>query len=164
VVVLLPESGDRYLSKMFDDNWMRENGFLGSDRSQHSVADVLSTHPRMTLITAEPNTRLLEMVAMMKQHDISQIPIVDKEGKPLGIVTEVDLLSHLAHADHVHDPQETIETIVNPNLVTVTPQDSVSSVMSAFERGRVIGVVEGQHLVGMITKIDLIDYLTRQIG
>jgi len=162
-VVLLPDSGDRYLSKMFDDNWMRENGFLGSDRSQDKVADVLNTHPRMPLITAQPNTRLTEMVAMMKEHDISQVPVVDNERKPLGIVTEVDLLSHLAHADHIHDPQETIEPIVNPNLVTVTPQDSVEHVLSAFERGKVIGVVEGERLVGMITKIDLIDYLTRKI-
>jgi len=53
--------------------------------------------------------------------------------------------------------------MVNPNIVTVQPQASVESVLGVFERGKVIAIAEGDHPVGILTKIDLIDYLTRQM-
>jgi len=163
VVVLLPDSGGRYLSKLFDDNWMRENGFLTSGREAETVSDLLSHRSAGALVTARPEDRLTEVVERMKSHDISQLPVVDEQGKLIGIVSEMDLLDHLLHANHIHDPSETIAPMVNPNIVTVQPQASVESVLGAFERGKVIAIAEGDHPVGILTKIDLIDYLTRQM-
>ncbi len=162
-VVLLPDSGNRYLSKVFDDNWMRENGFMPSGWSEKTVADVLSSHERFALVTAQPDDRMTAVVACMKEYDISQVPVVDARGKLVGIVTEVDLLEHLLHGGHEHDPAETIASIINPNVLTVASSMSVESVLTAFERGRVIVVVEGDRPVGILTKIDLIDYIAGQI-
>ena len=103
------------------------------------------------------------VVALMKEYDISQVPVVDADGKLLGIVTEVDLLEHLLHAGHEHDPAETIAAIVNPNVITVSLGASLEGVLTAFERGKVVIVVEQERPVGILTKIDVIDLVARQI-
>jgi cystathionine beta-synthase len=161
-VVLLPDTGSRYLSKFYDDNWMRENAFLEDERSQVRVADVLRRKLGRELIKVNSHARLNDVVRLMKEHDISQIPVVDREGRLVGIVTEVDLLDHLVHANHVHDPEETITPMINPNVISVSPEDSLDSVLAVIERGRVVTVLQDGQPVGILTKIDLIDYLTGQ--
>jgi cystathionine beta-synthase len=162
-VVLLPDSGDRYLSKLYDDNWMRENGFLSNGWAGSRVADVLNRPDRIDLVTARSDDRMSAVIAMMKEYDISQVPVVDARGKLTGIVTEVDLLEHLLHGTHEHDPAETIAGIVNPNVVTVNTTASLESVLTNFERGKVVIVVDDDQPVGILTKIDLIDLMARQI-
>ncbi len=162
-VVLLPDSGDRYLSKLFDDTWMQENGFMTSGWSAKKVADVLGGRPRIELVTAQPNDRVTAVVAEMKDYEISQLPVVDEQGSLVGMVTEADLLDHLLHAGHQHDPAETIASIVNPNVTTVSPDTAVENVLAAFERGKAVVVVDADRPVGILTKIDLIDYMTGQI-
>jgi cystathionine beta-synthase len=161
-VVLLPDTGSRYLSKFYDDNWMRENDFLEDDRSQVRVADVLRRKLGHELIKVTAHARLNDVVQLMKEHDISQIPVVDPAGRLEGIVSEVDLLDHLVHANHIHDPEETITPMINPNVISASPEDNLESILSAFERGRVVTVVQDGQPVGILTKIDLIDYLTGQ--
>ncbi|HEY4723327.1 MAG TPA: pyridoxal-phosphate dependent enzyme, partial [Anaerolineae bacterium] len=162
-VVLLPDSGDRYLSKLFDDNWMRENGFMETSWSGQTVVEVLNNREHLQLIAAMPDDRMTAVVALMKEYDISQVPVVDADGKLLGIVTEVDLLEHLLHAGHAHDPAETIASIINPNVTTVTSGAGMESVLAAFERGKVVIVVEDERPMGVLTKIDVIDLMARQI-
>jgi cystathionine beta-synthase len=159
VVVILPDSGNRYLSKVFDDTWMRENGFFESEQ-RATVGDVLKARHTEKLITASPEEHMNKVVGWMKQHDISQVPVVDDSGQLIGIVSEMDLLDHLLHADHVHDPEETIAPLMSPNVVSVDIGAGVDSVLNAFERGKVIVVTEHDLPVGILTKIDLIDYLT----
>jgi cystathionine beta-synthase len=162
-VVLLPDSGDRYLSKLYDDNWMRENGFLSNGWSGNRVADLLNRPDRIDLVTARSDDRMSAVIALMKEYDISQVPVVEGQGKLVGIVTEVDLLEHLLHGGHEHDPAETIASIVNPNVVTVGTGASLESVLTNFERGKVVIVVDDNQPVGILTKIDLIDLMARQI-
>lgn len=162
-VVLLPDSGDRYLSKLYDDNWMRENGFLSNGWSGNRVADLLNRPDRIDLVTARSEDRMSSVIALMKEYDISQVPVIDGQGKLVGIVTEVDLLEHLLHGVHEHDPAETIAPIVNPNVVTVNTGTSLESVLTNFERGKVVIVMDDDRPVGILTKIDLIDMMARQI-
>ena len=159
VVVILPDSGSRYLSKVFDDTWMRENGFFESGQ-RSTVGEVLKARRKEKLITAYSEDPMNNVVSWMKQHDISQIPVVDKAGRLIGIVTEMDLLDHLLHADHVHDPEETIAPLMNPNVFAVEAGTGIESVLNAFERGKVVVVTQDNLPVGILTKIDLIDYLT----
>ena len=162
-VVLLPDSGNRYLSKLFDDFWMWENGFMAPGWPSKSVADVLGSRSRRELITAQPGDRMTAVAAEMKEYEISQVPVVDEQGKLVGMVTEVDLLDHLLHAEHEHDPAETIAPMVNPNVTTVPSDVSVENVLTAFERGKAVVVVDDDRPVGILTKIDLIDYMAGQI-
>lgn len=161
-VVLLPDSGNRYLSKIFDDTWMRENGFLADERAEVTVAEVMQSRKIPSLITATPAERMTRVVELMRTYDISQIPVVDGQGSLIGIVTEVDLLDHLLHAQHIHDPEETIAAIVNPTVLSVEMDEKAERALPAFERGRVVAVTDHGHPVGILTKIDLIDFLARR--
>ena len=162
-VVLLPDTGSRYLSKFFDDNWMRENNFLPDEKAQIRVIDVLRRKLGQELIKVTPNARMTDVVHLMKSNDISQIPVVGEDGKLVGMVSEVDLLDHLVHATHVHDPEETITGMINPDVPTAAPEQTLEGVLGAFEGGKAITVVEDQNPVGILTKIDLIDYLSTHL-
>ncbi len=159
IVVILPDSGNRYLSKMFDDTWMRENGFFESEQ-RATVGDVLKFLHTRKLITAYAEDRMNIVVGWMKRNDISQVPVVDKTGRLIGIVTEMDLLDHLLHAGHIYNPEETIASLVNPNVVSVATDTAVDAVLNSFERGKVVVVTQNDLPAGILTKIDLIDYLT----
>jgi cystathionine beta-synthase len=84
VVVVLPDSGSRYLTKFFDDNWMRENGFLNTDWSQGTVGDFIQASPLRPVVTATSEETLGAVIKRMKQHDFSQLPVVDSEGGAAG--------------------------------------------------------------------------------
>ncbi|MDD5369390.1 MAG: pyridoxal-phosphate dependent enzyme [Anaerolineaceae bacterium] len=163
-VVILPDSGFRYLSKIYDDNWMRENGFLPSPKASDTVTTLLKSRTKLPLIVSKSDEAMNAVVEKMNRYDISQLPVVDGENRLIGMISESDLLDHLLRADHVHDPTETISPIVNPNVLT-TPEDAkVESVLPAFERGKVVIITTPDGLpVGMLTKIDIIDYLTEKI-
>ena len=161
VVVVLPDSGSRYLSKVFDDDWMRENGFLESAWTELRVADVLAAKTLQALYTARPGDRQIDVIALMKQHDISQVPVVD-DGRLLGMVTEVELLDHMLMGGHTHDPAESIKPLVRREVATVAPDTSLETLMSIFATRRAVLVMEGDQLVGIIAKIDLLDFLARQ--
>jgi cystathionine beta-synthase len=158
-VVILPDSGDRYLSKVFDDNWMREHSYFSTPLVEDTVGGVLKKKDGLPLITTSPHDLLTEVVGLMKSYDISQLPVTDESGSLVGIVTETDLLDHLLHADHVHDPEETIAAIVNPNVTIVFLEESIETVMAAFEGDKFVVVAEQDKAVGILTKIDIVDYL-----
>ncbi|MGW8251144.1 MAG: pyridoxal-phosphate dependent enzyme [Anaerolineales bacterium] len=158
VVVILPDSGDRYLSKFLNDDWMRENGFMASTWAELRVADVLRAKSIQSLYIARPGDSQADVIAMMKKHDISQVPVVE-EGRLVGIVTEVELLDHLLTSDHPHQPGETIEALVRPQVATVNPDTALEVLMSLFTTRRVAVVVEDGRTVGIITKIDLLDFM-----
>ncbi|MFQ5614567.1 MAG: cystathionine beta-synthase, partial [Anaerolineae bacterium] len=162
VLVILPDSGSRYLSKVFDDDWMRENGFLESAWVEVRAADILVAKTIQTVHTAQTTDRQADVIALMKQHDISQVPVVE-DGRLAGIVTEVELLDHMLTAGHAHDPDETIEAIIRPDVTTVTPNTPLEALMSVFANRRVVVVVEEEQVVGIITKIDLLDFLAGQV-
>ncbi|MHB8113045.1 MAG: cystathionine beta-synthase [Chloroflexi bacterium GWB2_54_36] len=161
-VVILPDTGNRYLSKLFDDNWMRENGYLPASRSEDTVAALIDFRNKGPVITATSGERITAVVEKMKAYEISQLPVVDDTGRLIGIVSEVDLLDHLLHAGHIHDPEETISGIINPSVVTVEPGSSIELLLSVFDRGKVAVIVADGRPVNVLTKIDLIDYLTEK--
>jgi cystathionine beta-synthase len=149
---------------MFDDTWMRENGFLEAGWQAKTVSEVLNSRPHLELTTACPEDRMVEVAARMKTKDISQLPVVEAEGKLIGIVTESALLEHLLHNGHIHDPADTIAAIVNPKVQTVPPEANVGTVLNAFDCDKVVIVARAGRPVGILTKIDLIEYVTGQIG
>lgn len=157
VVVILPDSGTRYLSKIFSDDWMRENRFLETPFGHGTVADVLRNKPNV-VITAAPHETKRAVIAKMKQFNISQVPVVS-DGKYLGIVSEVTLLNHML-TEPEHSQDETIEDIVSTQAAaTVTPETSLDSLADAFAQGQVAVVMDDGSVCGIVTKIDLIDYV-----
>ncbi len=163
VVVILPDSGNRYLSKIFDDNWMSENGFMPVAKITDSIALLLETSNKIPLVVTRPDEEISAVVDKMNRYDISQLPVVDEDGRLVGLVAEADVLDHLLHASRERDPLESIAKIVNPKVPTASIDESIENILPIFKKSEVVVVVNVTNQpVGMITKIDLIEYLTHK--
>jgi len=169
VVVLLPDNGSRYLSKVFDDNWMRENRFLETEWADVTVATVLARKGRLELMTIGADATVGETVSKLKQMDVSQLPVVGVRGELLGVVTEVSLLNFMlmqAGQDAARRP--ILEAgVINSTVLTLSANTPVESVMSAFAASKVAVVVEpgdgdDKRPVGILTQIDLLDFLANR--
>lgn len=154
VVVLLPDSGSRYLSKVFDDNWMRENSFL----EQARVGDLLS-HQSAELITAGEDTSIEAAIRQMKTHAISQLPVLDGAGNLHGIIGESDLLDYLISGGAM---DHTIADLHAHEVTTVDPEMPLDELTAVFGRSQAAVVVKDGVIAGIVTKIDVIDFLARR--
>ncbi len=164
LVVILPDTGSRYLSKLYDDDWMRENGFLDEPLSAARAGDVHRAKSDGSLITAHPDDPLIEVVALFKSHNISQVPVVDEQRRLHGLVTEVSLLDHMLNAEHQHTPDETIRPLIDADVPVISPDAPMQALMNIFADHGVALLVEDEELLGILTKIDLLDFLSTQVG
>jgi len=164
VVIILPDSGSRYLSKVFNDDWMRENGFLDQVWSDIRAADIQSKKDSGQIYTARAGDRLLDVVTLMKEHNISQLPVVNTEERLVGLVSEIDLLNHLLKTDHVHQADETIEGMLNIDVPVVGQNARLETLMSLIKDRPAVVIVNNEDRVkGILTKIDILDYLSSQL-
>jgi len=167
VVVLLPDSGSRYLSKVFDDAWMRENRFLESGWVDTPISAVLERKARQELVVARCTDPVSDVIGRMKAADVSQVPVLGERDQLLGLVTEVSLLDYLLQQPGSEASKAAIEDagVIDPNVYTLTPETPIEAVMSAFSTNPVALVTErapnseDRKVVGIITKIDLLDFL-----
>jgi len=161
LVVLLPDSGTRYLSKFYDDKWMRENGFMTADWCEASLKEILNVKPLQGLILAHENDRLTDVIAAMKSHDISQMPVVSQGESLVGLVSEIDLLKYLVEDNHPKRPNETIAGIMHPAQNVYPSHTSVETVLPFIMENQVVLVTEEDHPIGILTKIDILDFITQ---
>jgi cystathionine beta-synthase len=170
MVILLPDNGSRYLSKVFDDNWMRENQFLESDWSEMTISTVLERKTRKGLIVAKHNEPVSDVIAKMKKSDVSQLPVLGKREQLLGLVTEVSLLNHLLRSSGSDASKMTLEDahVIDASIPDVRMTTPVETVMSVFSTHNIALVTESvlnsedMRVVGILTKIDLLDFLTNR--
>lgn len=160
IVVLLPDSGDRYLSKIFNDDWMRENGFLEGRVDLGTARDILEHTGSGKMIVAQKTAKIIEIIRLMKEHGISQIPVME-DHKILGIVSEAELLHYLV--DQAHRAEDKIETIMNSNFQTVSLDESVETIADTISQNKVVIVYEDKKIHGIITKIDLVSYYSKKV-
>jgi cystathionine beta-synthase len=163
VVVPLPDGGRSYVSKFYSDEWMRDNGFAvsgGETLSHATVRDVLGRR-RGEVITARRHDKVEAVVKKLKENDISQMPVVDEAGKATGMIHEYDLLEFLIEGKH--RLSEVVEPLIQPLQGVVTPDTSVGRLRDIFNDDNVAVVKEGDRVTGIITKIDLIDFLGQKL-
>jgi cystathionine beta-synthase len=163
IVVPLPDGGRSYVSKLFSDEWMRDNGFAlegGEGLSGAAVRDVLGGR-RGTVITARKTDKVEVVVKAMKDHDISQMPVVDEAGRVTGMIHEYDLLNFLIEGKH--RLSEIVEPLVQPLQGVVTPETPIARLRAIFNDDNVAVVKEGDRVTGILTKIDLIEFLGERL-
>jgi cystathionine beta-synthase len=163
IVVILPDSGSRYLSKFYDDKWMRENGFLEPDWSETTLNEILARKTISGLITTCTNDRMTDVISILKLHDVSQMPALRPDGTLAGLVTEVDLLNHLLTAGHDHVPEETIENVIRPADALFPASALLESALPALADDQIVLVTESDRPVGILTKIDILDFIAQKI-
>lgn len=158
VVVILPDSGSRYLSKVFSDDWMREHGFLEVELGV--VGDLVRTKA-IELVTAAQTDRVSDVIGKMKQYDVSQLPVLD-DGRLVGMISEVALLNYLLEGSHTAaDP---IQPMIDPAPPVVAPDTPLEMLADLFGSANAAVVVDHGTVAGIVTKIDVIDHLARRLG
>ncbi|MBI2200535.1 MAG: cystathionine beta-synthase [Armatimonadetes bacterium] len=158
VVVIFPDSGARYLSKIFSDDWMREHGFL--DLELGTVDELVHLRP-MGLVTAARIDAVSDVIAKMKQYDVSQLPVLE-DGRLVGMISEVDLLNYLLEGSH--RASDAIEPIIDPAPPVVSPDSPIDSLTDLFLTANAVVVVDHGTVAGIVTKIDVIDHLAKRVG
>jgi cystathionine beta-synthase len=158
ILVLLCDAGSKYLSKIFNDDWMRENGFLEEEPGLGTVRDLLS-NKSSNVVSASPRDKVRDVISTMKGLGISQLPVLEN-GKMKGLVSEVDLLRHLVSGGGTQDSP--IEGLIEGDYGTVTVDTKIELLQNVLNDARVAIVQDkDQKVVGLITKIDLIEFLAR---
>lgn len=164
VVTLICDSGAKYLSKMFNDYWMIDNGFIQRE-SHDDLRDLIARrHTKQEDYTVKPDEPVQQAFKIMRMHDVSQLAVVDatKHHRVVGIIDEGDiLLAVSAGKDAFTKP---VSEYMTSRLETVSPKTPVKELLPIFRADRVAIVVDddGTYL-GLITKVDLINYLRRQL-
>lgn len=161
ILVLLPDNAQKYLSKVFNDEWMRSNGFLDEDDHEGTVAHLLKARGG-DVITAPASATVREAIGVMKRHGISQLPILDDKGRHCGMVAEIDLLNVMLENEGALDKK--LSDLAEGNYATVSPHTRIALLKNIFNDAKAVLVTEGDQLRGVLTKIDLIDYLANEKG
>jgi len=159
ILVFLCDAGQKYVSKIFNDDWMRENGFLEDTEGIGTVADILQLRGKRKIVTTTSAAKVKDVIATLKQLGISQLPVVEK-GKLRGVISEVDLLRHMVSGRKT--ASSPISELVESDYATVTPDTKIELLQGVLADARAAIVQERDDVVGIVTKIDLIDYLAKK--
>ncbi|TWH02855.1 MULTISPECIES: pyridoxal-phosphate dependent enzyme [Pseudoxanthomonas] len=159
VVVLVPDTGNKYLSKMYNDYWMLDNGFL--ERPHHGDLRDLIMRPyaqRDTVVVA-PTDLLTTAYQRMKLYDVSQLPVMEGD-RLAGIIDESDVLLHV-YGDEARfrDP---VSVAMVTKLEKLDVKSPIEALLPVFDRGQVAIVIDGDRFLGLVTRIDLLNYLRRR--
>lgn len=158
IVVTLCDSGSRYISKFLSDDWMREHGFL-EDGPELGLVEELLTERNMSPVTATAFTPISEIIRLMRNHGVSQIPVI-KSGKLTSIIHEGDIVRGLR--DGKIGPQSPAEDAASPIGGLIYPKARLEELFHLFETDHVAVVLDGGEVVGVISKIDLIEHLAKR--
>jgi len=158
IVVILPDSIRNYMTKFASDAWMRENGFLEGPLETQTVGDVLRRLSGRKLITATSSDTVADSVMTMKEHGVSQLPVIDDD-RLVGIITESDLLSRIVEGNA--SLASAVAEVMFRNVHTVRIDDAASDLTKILHDGWAGIVVDADNkLRGIITKMDVVDQLT----
>ncbi len=160
VCTLVCDSGNKYLSKMYDDFWMVDQGFL-ERASTGDLRDVVARrHSERAVVTVQPSDTLLVAYGRMKLYDVSQLPVIEA-GRIVGIVDESDLLA--AAAEDESRFRSPVREVMSTRLRSVATATPVHELLPMFDAGLVPIVMDGDEFVGLVTRIDLLNYLRRRL-
>ena len=159
VVVVFPDTGSRYLSKIYNDAWMREHGFLEPETRLLTLGEALRDKPLKELIYARPEDTIRDVVAKMRRYDVSQVPVLDASGQPVGIVYETDLLRCLVEEGCT--PEQPLRDVMQPPPPALDAKNTLDEALPLLLQHPVLLVTEAGKAVGLLAKIDVLDLLSR---
>jgi cystathionine beta-synthase len=156
-VVILCDSGDRYLSKCYDDEWMKDMGFLGPEQRLGTVRELLQFKGDRVEF-AQPDESLASVAHRMSELGISQMPVGPAgEDSGLLMIHEVDLLQSLVSGECT--PEDSVLKTAKTLEGQVSIDDPLTRVQSVFDDNNVAVVIAEGNVSGIISKIDMVEFL-----
>jgi cystathionine beta-synthase len=160
VVSFVCDSGNKYLSKVYNDYWLLDQGFIQRPR-YGDLRDLITRGMREhAVITVGADETVLAAYQRMKLYDISQLPVLE-DGRIIGIVDEEDILHEVY--DNPGHFRELVTEAMESELVTVPRDAPIEKLMEVFKRGMVAIVMDGDEFLGLITRSDLLNWLRRRM-
>jgi cystathionine beta-synthase len=161
VVTFACDSGNKYLSKMYNDVWMAEQGFVART-AYGDLRDLVSRrYQDGSVVAVGPSDTLLTAYNRMRIADVSQVPVL-QDGKLVGLLDESDVLVRVQ--DGVGSFKEPVSTAMTDRLETLQPSASLDAVRKILDSGKVTIVMDGtENFIGLITRVDLLNYLRRKV-
>lgn len=161
VIVILPDSGNRYLSKVYNDAWMIENSYLEKTH-QATIRDMINIlHKTPGVVAAKTSDKVESVVKVMREQGVSQLPVLSGT-EVKGVIAETALLRPLIAGEI--KATDTIDLLVDMNYSIVEENDPMNRLNDVFTSGKVAFVMEGGKVKHILTKIDLISFLSAQSG
>lgn len=159
IVVIFPDSGSRYLTKLFNDQWLQDQGLWDSITTKpYGVVEDLIVkrfdRGEMVFVTLKEN--IGKAIQKMAKEGVSQLPIMDSD-KIVGLVTESDILAPLAKGEV--ERTDSVSIVMKTDIHTLQAGTAVDQLFKVFDADEIAIVVDGEEFLGLITKIDLIKYL-----
>jgi len=159
VLTLAADTGNRYLSKMYNDFWMRDQGFIETD-THGDLRDLIARpFESNDTITVGPDEPLANAYSRMKLYDVSQLPVIENRSI-VGFIDESDILLAVAQSNDCFD--NPVSTAMVTDLASVDVNDPVDDLMPIFSKDYVAIVKDGERFLGLITRVDLLNYLRRK--
>jgi cystathionine beta-synthase len=169
IVVILPDSGRGYLSKVYDDGWMADHGFLRASGVGGDTVDAVLTHKTQAgralppLVHVHPSETVRAAIALLQEYDVSQMPVVKAEpplslAEVVGTVTDRDLLERL-----VGDPSAVdtpVEAVMGPPLPMIGSGEPIDLAAARLADGAAVLVIDAGHPTGIVTRSDLLEFLS----
>jgi len=155
VVVLLPDAGEIYLSKMYSDEWMRQNQFLGKSAK---IGEILDKKARKLpeLLSVEVTSTVRQAIAAMNQFGVSQLPVFDK-GNLVGSLSESALFQKTMETPDVMEL--TVGALLEPPFPTVGPDEEVDQVVQLLKSSPAVLVRGARKYHGIVTRFDVVEHL-----
>ena len=159
VVTFVCDSGNKYLSKMFNDYWLADQGFR--ERAKHGDLRDLIGRPmeERATVSVGPEDTLLTAYGRFKLHDVSQLPVLEGE-RIVGLIDEYDVLQAVVNGTAHFD--DAVRKHMTTRLETVEPSASMDDVLRIVDNGHVPIVADRTKFYGLITRIDLLNRLRRR--
>jgi cystathionine beta-synthase len=170
IVVIIPDSGRGYLSKLYDDSWLADHGFLRSSGSTTQTVSELLAHKHRngatslpSLVHVHPDETVREAISILREYGISQVPVVKAEpplslAEVVGTVTEYDLLTRLVNTPESFDVR--VDEVMAPPLPMVGTGEAIEGASARLAQNSAVLVVDGGHPTGIVTRSDLLDFLS----
>lgn len=156
IVVILCDSATRYITKYLSDDWMRQHGFMEPGEDLGHVDQLLERANR-PVISMTDDATIGGAISLFRQHGVSQAPIVDGHAKPVAIVHESDVLTALKHGGATLSTRA--RDIAQPIGGLIYPKARIEELYRIFEHDQVAVVVDNNKLLGVISQIDVIEFM-----
>jgi cystathionine beta-synthase len=158
VVTFVCDSGAKYLSKLYRDEWLADQGF-GALEHYGDLRDVVARRAGQ-LVGVGPEDALRVAYARMRLHDVSQLPVLER-GALVGVIDETDLLREELSGDHTLG--RAVRDVMTSKLETLAASASFEELLAVLDRGLVGIIMDRGALYGIVTRIDLVNYLRRRV-